>query len=143
LNAKKADYHAVIIYNSDNSYDSSEIKDLKINAFFINHSDAQLLKHSAYSSNLCVHVLDESYDKTIVINLMMLIIILLIIYALKLALYSYLFYKRRKDNVNEFKDNNDLFKFIFLALWVLSIFLKFPLDVYKDFFNSSKYDLCK
>ena len=145
LNAKKAGYDAIIIHNTDNSFDSSEIKDIKIASFFINHSDAQLLKHSAFSSNLCVHVLDERYNNTLVIILVIiaiiLVIILVIFFVLRLALATYSFYKR---NVNEFKDMRALIMpFISLVLLVLTILLRWPFSVYKDFYILSKYDLCK
>ena len=123
MNAKKAGYDVVIIHNTDNSFDSSEIKDINIASFFINHSDAQLLKHSAYSSNLCVHVLDESYS-TFVIIVVVIVIILVIVYVLTLALSTYSFYKR---NVNEFKEMTALIMpFISLVLIVLTILLRWP-----------------
>jgi hypothetical protein len=141
LNAKKAGYHAVIIHNKNNLFDSSEIRLIKITAFYINHSDAQLLKHSAFSRNLCLHAFNDwNY------NITSCIILFNIVTACFLVLAIYFFYIRIKDILNEFNKKN-LFGLIFgivILIIIVSFFLfLYPFVVYRYFFNLNTYDLCK
>ena len=118
---------------------SSELT--KINVFYINHSDAQLLKHSAYSRNLCLHAFNDRYYN-IRIGC---IILYTIVTGYFLVLAINFFYKRIKDNLNEFNKKN-LFGLIFgifiLIIIVSFILFLFPFLVYKYFFNVNNYDLC-